>query len=759
MKTLPAYFRLHSVQTGALVYFLIAGALTQVPLFNYLGYEFSALLTIPTALISGLLTIGFVRVDALLPISRSKYLRVLGAYFTVNALLLLIPLAVISANALVVKNCSFTRGLAYFVLLPVCTMFFSVSLAAAIGILFHRPRSVYVGAVTIILGQIVYITYTEPQLFAYNFILGYFPGITYDETLKDLSTLLAFREFTIIASLLFIIVFFVSIRMIWWDYKLYENIQAFRIREGDGLLYAGAALCLAILCYGHFWSNVFGFQFSTRDIQEELGGMATSAHFRLYYPKEALHDRQVQVIKGEAEFQYAIDAERMKEALKPGEKISVYLYPSAESKRKFIGTSTTNIAKPWRREIHLTLDSFEETFRHEVVHVLAADIGLPIICASDRMALNEGYATAIDWDWGRFSPHEYAAALQRDKLLGDPESLFEFTGFATHQGSYAYVLAGSFSRYLIDRYGVSSFKAVFPAGHFYEVYGTSLGSLIHDWEDFLRTIDVSSLPTETVETIFAQQSIFRKTCARVTAERNSRGVQAIGVKNFEAAESEFSASYGDVKTAFALRGLFQSLLGQKKYGEVVRLYDALDRQSMLRFNPGVLFLLADALWLEGSFARALPVYREVETMNYSDSFSEIASLRCEIVKEPRLNERLGDYFYGGESDSVRIALLKNLEDFDDSRDAATYLLAEEYLSKQEYDQAADAFRRVSPKFGDRVLILGRSMNEATAFYDAGEFENAKSCFWDAQNYSNSTTTLKKIGEWIDRCDFVSANTN
>ena len=759
MKTLPSYFRLHPVQTGALVYFLFAGGLTQVPLFNYLGYEFSALLTIPAALISGLLTIGFVRVDAHLPVSRSKFLRVLLNYFAVNAILLLIPLAVISANALIVKNCSFTRGLAYFVLLPVCTMIFAVSMAAAIAVFFRRARLLYVGVIALILCQIGYITYTEPQLFAYNFVLGYFPGITYDETLKDLSTLIAFREFTFVASLFFIIVFFLAVRMIWWDYKLYENVEAFRLRKGDGVLYAGAGVCLVLLLCGHFWGSVFGFQFSARDIQNELGGMATSAHFTLFYPKEALRDREVQVLKGEAEFQYAIDADRMKGSLKPGEKISVYLYASAESKRQFIGTSTTNIAKPWRREIHLTLDSFEETFRHEVVHVLAAESGLPIICASNRMALNEGYATAIDWDWGRFSPHEYAAALQRDKLLGNPEALFELTGFATQQGAYAYVVAGSFARYLIDRYGINSFKEVFPAGHFYEVYGAPLGTLIHDWEDFLRTIDVSSLPRETVETIFAQQSIFRKTCARVTAERNSNGVQSIRVKNYQVAEDEFTASFDDAKTAFALRGLFQSLLGQKKYAEVVRLYETLDRQSQLRFNPGVLFLLGDALWLQGQTGRALPVYRQVEDLNYSDSFSEIASLRCEIVKEPRLSEALGDFFYGGGNDSSRIALLKDLQKFDDSRNGATYLLAEELLSKKKYDEAAIAFQRVSPSFGDRVLVQARLMNGAKAFYSAGEFEKAKSCFWEAQNYAFSTTRLRKIGEWIDRCDFVSANMN
>ena len=149
-------------------------------------------------------------------------------------------------------------------------------------------------------------------------------------------------------------------------------------------------------------------------------------------------------------------------------KFSVYLYPTGEAKRRYIGTATTNIAKPWRKEIHLTLDSFEDTFRHELVHVLAANVGLPLIGASDRMGLNEGFATAVDWNWQEFSPHEYAAAMQHEKLLGDPAALFTYTGFAVQQGSYAYIVAASFTRYLIDRFGVNRFKEVFPAGHFVE---------------------------------------------------------------------------------------------------------------------------------------------------------------------------------------------------------------------------------------------------------------------------------------------------
>ena len=755
MKLLLSYFRLRAVQTAALVYFLIAWGLTQVPLFNYLGYEFSAVMTIPAALISALLTVGFIRRHIHQPISRRKYLVVLTHYGIVNFALLLIPLAVITANALVVKNCSFTRGLMYYGLLPVITMIFSISIAAVVGTLFRHARLIVVVIIAGILSHILVLTYTEPQLFAYNFILGFFPGITYDETLSDVSTLFVYREFTLIASLFFVIIFFLSVRMWWPDYKFHENVQAFRIRKGDTVLYGAAFLCVIALTYGHFQRDLLGFQYTDADIQRQLGGRAATAHFVIYYEPTKPTESDLQILKAEAEYSYSSVVSRLKESLRPGEKISVYLYPSGESKHRFIGTSTTNIAKPWRKEIHLTVDSFGETFRHELVHALAANIGLPIICASARMALNEGLATAIDWNWGEYSPHEYSAALQREELLGDVEELFAYTGFAKQQSSYAYIVTGSFSRYLIERFGVKSFKEAFPAGHFVECYGLTLHALVVDWENFLKTIDASGLPSETVKTLFAQQSIFRKTCARVTAERNARAVQAIRVKDYAEAENEFSASFEDAQTAFALRGLYLSMLAGKKYDQVVNSYYALNERSMLRYNPGILFLLADALWLRGDALRSLEVFRRIEEMKYSEAFTENAALRRVIVREPLLNQQLREYFYGNVPDSVRDAIATDLLRSNDSRVVGHYLHAAERYRMKQFAEAGEEYGAIVPAFSDGVLSYICAMNAARALYRAGKFEKAKGMFWQAQNFTQSPTTLKQIDEWIERCDAVA----
>ncbi len=754
MRVLRSYIRLHVVQNMAMIYFLIAGLLTQVPLFNYLGFEFSALMTIPTAFISGMLTISFLNDHLTKPLTRRTWLFVTFDYLKVNALLLVIPLFAMSVNAIAVKNCSFVQGAEYYLLLPVCTMIFSVALAMVIRLFFRHARIIYTLAVIVILLQIVFITYFKPQLFAYNFILGYFPGFTYDETLNNISTLVLFREFTLIAALLLFVVFFFCLGQYSKRQSLRENLRQFHLLKGDSVLIPAALVCAALLAIGHFTRDTLNIEFSAKEIQQKLGGMAISEHFIFYLPPEKLSPPQVRVLKAEAEFAFRIVSERLQEILPPGEKISVYLYPNDETKRRLIGTANTEITKPWLREIHLSLASFHDTFRHELVHALAANFGLPVIEASDKMGLNEGLAMAVDWRWGNHSLDEYAAALLREHELGQVENLFSTTGFMTQQSAFAYVVAGSFCRFLIDRSGIERFKRVFPTGAFVTVYGEPIDVLISEWKEFLRSVDDSSLPRETVETLFVQPSIFHKVCARVTAERNARAVQAIKVKNYSLAENEFSASYNEAPTAFALRGLFQSLLAERKPQHVIEIFSQLSGSSMLRFNPAIVLLLGDALWLEGQPLEALQCYRKIESMNISGQYSETAALRRLIVEQPQLNQSLQFFYYGQLDDSTCRAMLVRLQQQNSTRTIANYLMAEELNGTKRFQDAAELWSGGINEFDDPVLRFAAAMRAGEVYYRSGEFEQAKAMFWQAKNYAASTFVQQEIDERIDESSFV-----
>ena len=748
---LLSYFRTPRVQIAAMVYFLIAGALTRMPLFNYLGYEFSAVMTIPAAIISGVLTIKFMREHRSKPLTRRTWLFVLSDYLLMNTLLLLIPLAVISLNAFAVKNCAFGRGLLYYILLTEGAMVFAVSLSLVTGVIFRHGITVFLAAVSGILVHILFVTVTQPQLFAFNFILGYFPGITYDEALSDLSQLILYREFTLIASLMMFTLFIVLVSAFRTADPIRTNLGVLKERfSSDNRLWYVILLCASVIGTGHYFRAELGFEYSEEDIRNALGRRSESEHFVVYYNEEDHTARDMQVLKAECEFHYRIVSEYLGVREIQRRKILVYLYPSAEWKQRYIGTANTNIAKPWKQEIHLTTGTFTSTFRHELVHILAAEFGIPLIGASTRMGLNEGLAVAVDWDEGLFSPHEYAAALLREGALEDTERLFSVTGFAARSSSYAYLVSGSFSRYLIERFGMDRFRRVFPNGNFVSAFGETLESLLRDWKASLRSIDASSIPSETVRTLFFQPSIFYKTCAREVASQSQQGTAAYREREYRRAEEEFSKAYDNAQTSGALRGLMQSLIAQGRSAESLKRYNDLPERSSLKMNPAVMMVAADALYLHGERDSARVLYRKIAGLNISEAFIESAVLKEQFIHERLAPQDFHQLFYAGRSDSSRVQMIDSL--LESNSDAVSLSYLKSILLPSSDSLKSVLLKRLSTD--DSPLRYFISIRCAEQSYRTGDFEGAKLQYWNAKNRVPSSAVAERIDEKIEMCDFV-----
>ncbi|MCX6137173.1 MAG: hypothetical protein NTV54_06740 [Ignavibacteriales bacterium] len=755
LAILIAYSRLPSVRTAAIIYFLAAGVLTQVPLFNYLGYEFSAAMTLPAAFIGGFLAIELFRLHRRFELSRKIWMSGFFSYVVVNAALLLIPMAVMMVNAFAVKNCSMVRGIVYYLLLPYGTMLFCVPLAVLIATLTRHARVLYSLAVLAILSQILAVTYVQPQLFAFNPILGYFPGITYDETLADLTPLMLYREFTTVASLLLSVVFIFVVTQFRPERSLLNNFRSLQFSQRDRIVGIAASVFMILLLIGHDQRSALGIEHSSADVQRRLGGVALTKHFVLYYPLGALTARELAMKKAEAEFHYQVVASRLHERIGENEKITVYVYPDQATKRLLIGSANTEITKPWRREIHILLGSFDDVFRHELVHVMAANFGVPVIKASLWMGLNEGVAGAVDWTGDEISLHQYAAALDRDSLLYDVESLFSYTGFALQSSSYAYTVVGSFTRYLIDRYGLSHVKALFRSGDFQSEYGSSLPALIVDWKKFLSTIDISDVTPEAVRVRYLQTPIFRKTCARVVAAQNAVAARAFRSKDYASAEKEFEWSYNDAPSSGALRGLFQAQLHQGKYADIADRFHRLGNNSSLTIQPSILLAAGDAAWLSGEIETALHLHRSLLAMNYHSAYNEAAALRLMIIPLSNSGRAFGTLLYGSLSDSAKDAWIRTLSVDRKYRPAALYLHALYASVDSSADKAADAWQKTFAGLDEKTLRLAATLHAADALYRNGDFEKSKALFWEANNYTESPLRRELLQEWIERCDFIA----
>src|SRR5262245_5017922 len=153
---------------AAAVLAALSGWLCFVPLFGLLGYEFSLALSVAGSFAAAWL---------------STRARTFTQAITQGEALLTVPLVLISANALRVRNCDYWTGLAFFALLPVV----SVACATATGFvcarLLRRPA---LGACLVILASIAWGLvrfYRTPAIFGFDPFVGYFAGTLYDEDL------------------------------------------------------------------------------------------------------------------------------------------------------------------------------------------------------------------------------------------------------------------------------------------------------------------------------------------------------------------------------------------------------------------------------------------------------------------------------------------------------------------------------------------------------------------------------------------------
>jgi hypothetical protein len=129
---------------------------------------------------------------------------------------------------------------------------------------------------------------------------------------------------------------------------------------------------------------------------------------------------------------------------------------------------------------------------HEVIHVLTYPIGRP------PALFEEGVAVAYDWRFAVEEGDVHALArgkLMRQKLIPLP-SILTTRDFQVHDSTAAYVVAGSFVKYLVDTYGPDKMRSLFTVPRYSDVqeietafqaiYGQSLSEMESEWQAFLR---------------------------------------------------------------------------------------------------------------------------------------------------------------------------------------------------------------------------------------------------------------------------------
>jgi hypothetical protein len=513
-----------------------------VPLFNVLGFEFSFAISPLAALAAADLGAASVRRLRATPgsdleggllgtgVTPQWLLLALSGQVAILCAALLFPcLLAISVNAIRVPNCDWWFGIETFVLMPMLSATLAGGLGVAVGVIAGRRRWLSLLLPPLALFAVVLTAvwqfYAAPAVYSYNLLTGFFPGNLYDEQVELTAPFFWARLFQLcwVLALLLAVSASADIRTLT---LAYPRPSLFARRRSVALLAVLFALAATALFSA---SGRLGFFISADEIAAELGAHFQTEHFDIYYAAGSPIEKHIESIAEEHEFRLYQVARAL--GVEPPAHITSYYFKDPQAKYRAMGARYVFMAKPWRKEIYLNHQDFpHDVLRHELVHVVAGEFGDPIFGTSVgdwyglpvrfNVGMIEGLAVAIDWPdhYNKpLTPHQSVKAMMELGYAPPIDSLFSpaFFGNAT---SRSYTVAGSFLRWLFDRYGAEPLRQLYRnGGDFENAYHIDREQLFSGWKDTIASTKVPTGAAEMVRERFRRTSIFQRACPHAVA--------------------------------------------------------------------------------------------------------------------------------------------------------------------------------------------------------------------------------------------------
>ncbi len=515
---------------------IVSIVLCGLPLFGVLGFEFSLVMAVAGSVAGADLGASLVwrartmpasKVSRTLPPWRVMACLLAGAA-VISAALLLLPLFLVSLNAIRVRNCDWLFGLRCFLFMPLLSAAFASGLGVCLGVIAGRRRWLCTALPYALLLLSTFWSllhfYTAPAVFSYNPFAGYVPGNIYDESIDLRGPFYWARLFQL--SLLMSIA---GVLVLWLD------TQTLRLRRARGpnlmrwrtMLITSASVLLTMVL--HHNSGTLGFSVDVEDVRAALPGKFESEHFIIHYPATPGMAEQIEVIARDHEFRRAQLVRDL--GVDPAGKITSFYFASPDQKHELMGARNVYMAKPWRHEIYLNHQEFpHQVLRHEIAHVMAGNFGDPIFEVSAgrflgvpvffNVGMIEGIAVASDWPDHfnkALTPHQSVKAMQALGMRQPVERLFS-TGFLSLSSAHSYTLAGSYLRFLLDRYGIAKLRTLYAnGGDFQAAYGVAQSELTAGWREAIANTQLPEGAPQIIRERFRRKAIFDRPCPHAIA--------------------------------------------------------------------------------------------------------------------------------------------------------------------------------------------------------------------------------------------------
>ena len=619
---------------SVLIIILFNILLVKLPLTSVFGFEFSALNSILLVIISGILAISFLK----------RKENLLKNFLKVSPFLLLVPLVISVLNSLLTTTCSLADGFLFYLVITVP----SILIGSAFGLFSFYISPKYPRILLILLLGITALIpvieiYYYPQIYFYNPLIGFFPGTIYDERLCVTFRLVIYRFINII--------FFLSV-----IYSI-DRIINHKLRISRFLF---SLVVLIIIIIFLKCSPFLEFSTTKSRIESSLKGKCYTEHFEIIYDTSIDTAYLKNLIINHEFFYFELKKFFMDE---PHRKITSFIFKNNRQKGELFGSENADVAKPWLYQIYTTAGNYDNTLRHEIAHIFSASFGTgPFKIAHNfNPALIEGIAEAAAPLYNTWYIDQIASIAYNNDYKFRIDNLYSGLNFFGQSSGLSYVYAGSFTNFLINRYGINKFKEWYNGKSFSSLYDSSLTDIAGIYYEYLQHLGFTN-KQNTAQYYFSRQTIFSKFCPRYIATQLESGWNNFNNNNFTDAERVFSHINSITQNYSALYGLILSKVELKKEIEALSLL----KKEILKYkNSSYYFslelLIGDLLIRNKKYEEAKEQYYLLNCQDPDLHYNYLSKLRLNLL----VNDSL-IYNYITSEDSAKFEMLEkyNLKSYD-----------------------------------------------------------------------------------------------
>jgi tetratricopeptide (TPR) repeat protein len=358
--------------------------------------------------------------------------------------------------------------------------------------------------------------------------------------------------------------------------------------------------------------------------------------------------------------------------------------------------------------------------------------------------------------------------MRRLGIATPVDRLLSQTGFLSAGSSKAYTLAGSFIRYLHERYGQYAISELYKTGSFQAAFRTSLAELITGWEQFLDDPESVQLTRDDIALAqwrFDVPSRFHRVCALEIAEWENDARQAIRIGDLATAVSLLEKVVSHDKSVDKKLQLLQLLIRSRELTRGLAIAQSLASDESLGavVRARALQSIADIKWLSHEYETAhasyialaelplnLATQRRLIVSAYATSTNRNREIRSGI--EAYLHWESDPTDTEGEAATAHIRALATAHPKDS---VIAYLLGRREASLGNDTRAAESYK-LALQIGLPAIALSREthLQLAHSYRRLGELQKARAEYEVAKGLFLSRGYRATIDDWLARCSWL-----